>query len=521
MTRTRRFLGGVWFGYLNQVVVTIAGLWLTPFFLRNLGSHEYGLWFVGAQILGYLMLMDLGVTALLPRETAFATGRGGGSWQTAGELQGLVGRTTRIVLWQTPVVGLVAAAIWLSFSAGWAELRIPIGVVMAAFVLLFPLRICQAVLQGLQDLAFLGRVQLASWLIGTVLSVALVRSGAGLYGLAIGWAATQLASAVLCAYRLRKRYPGVLPIPPPRLSLTGARTYLRSSLWVSVAQVAQVLLNGTDLLIIAKLVGPAFVVMYVCTGKLITVLANQPQLIMQAALPGMSEIRASESRARLLRVSMALTQAMLLLSGLVVCVVLAVNRGFVGWWVGEAQYGGFTLSLLLLVSMLLRHWNTTAVYTNFCFGHERRISVTTLLDGVVTVAASVVLIQRLGLPGAPLASILGVCLVSLPANLWVSARESRTSFLGLVKPLWPWFWRFTLVGSVAAWIGIVRPPVGVLATILASLVLVGVYSVVMIPVAVVGPLGSYLRPRLKSLGESLRRRKGGPAYPSAGWTDGV
>src|SRR2546423_9450555 len=40
----------------------------------------------------------------------------------------------------------------------------------------------------------------------------------------------------------------------------------------------------------------------------------------------------------------------LLLSGAVLCVVLVVNRGFVGWWVGAEQFGGFTLTLRLLRS---------------------------------------------------------------------------------------------------------------------------------------------------------------------------
>ena len=49
---------------------------------------------------------------------------------------------------------------------------------------------------------------------------------------------------------------------------------LGRSAWVSLAQIAQVFLNGTDVLIIGKLLGPAAVVPYSCTSKLVTVLAN-------------------------------------------------------------------------------------------------------------------------------------------------------------------------------------------------------------------------------------------------------
>ena len=54
-----------------------------------------------------------------------------------------------------------------------------------------------------------------------------------------------------------------------------AKGYVARSLWVAVSQTAQVLLNGTDVMIIGALLGPAAVVPYACTGKLIA-RAGQP-----------------------------------------------------------------------------------------------------------------------------------------------------------------------------------------------------------------------------------------------------
>ena len=91
MTRTQRFLGGFTVGYVHMAVATAVGLWLTPFLLARLGATTYGLWLVGTQVIAYLLLMDLGVVALLPRETAYVTGRTGRS--DAPELRNLVERT--------------------------------------------------------------------------------------------------------------------------------------------------------------------------------------------------------------------------------------------------------------------------------------------------------------------------------------------------------------------------------------------------------------------------------------------
>jgi O-antigen/teichoic acid export membrane protein len=502
MTRTIRFLGGVWLGYLYQALVMLAGFWLTPFLLHHLGQNDYGLWLVALQILSYLMLADFGVVALLPRETAYAVGRAG-SVENASELTLLVGQAGRVVLYQTPVVALASILVWICMPAAWHALQPALAIILVTLILGFPLRIFRAVLEGLQELVFLGRIRIWTWFIGTAATIGLVWLNFGLYSLAIGWAMTQLGLALGCFYRLRSKHLHMLPSSLPDLPPGEVFSFLGRGFWVSIAQVAQVLLSGTDILILGRMLGPSSVVPYSCTGKLANVLANQPQLLMDAALPGLSEMKVADSRQSLFRVSTALNLAMLMLSGAVVCVFLTINKGFVGWWVGPDQYAGFTLSWLIAMNMLLRHWNLTAVYTIFCFGYERHISLTTFIDGFVTVVSSVVLVKFLGLIGAPLGSILGVSLVSLPRNLSALAKETGVSILTLAASLWPWFWRFFIVALAgSALVKLWEPHLSLL-----PLVAVGVslaYVAMMIPVAIHSPLWVYIAPRINGFCRKVR-----------------
>ena len=177
-SRLRRFLGGLGFGYVHTFLTVVIGLWLTPFLLRQLGTHDYGLWLLGAQVLIYLALLDLGIVQLLPRDVAMAAGRGTGDHS---DVQAIVGRTARLVLWQLPVVAVVSGlVIWL-IPSGWSALRWPLALVALAFVVTFPFRVFTAVLQGLQDLTFLGGLQLAAWFGGTVATLAGIAAGLGLY----------------------------------------------------------------------------------------------------------------------------------------------------------------------------------------------------------------------------------------------------------------------------------------------------------------------------------------------------
>src|SRR5689334_23686961 len=105
-SRLRRFATGLGIGYVHTVATIVVGLWLTPFLLRHLGSHDYGLWLLAGQVLVYLALLDLGVVALIPREIAGAVG-------TAGDVhckqRRLIGETIRLIVWQMPFVVLAGA----------------------------------------------------------------------------------------------------------------------------------------------------------------------------------------------------------------------------------------------------------------------------------------------------------------------------------------------------------------------------------------------------------------------------
>ncbi|HLG54690.1 MAG TPA: oligosaccharide flippase family protein [Vicinamibacterales bacterium] len=490
--RLRRFIGGLGLGYLQMFVTVAVGLWLTPYLLRHLGSHDYGLWLLGAQVLVYLALMDLGVVQLVPREIAIAAGRANGDHA---ELQALVGQTARLVLWQLlPVAVAGCLIVWL-IPVEWAPLRWPMAIVVLTFVVTFPLRVFGAVLQGVQDLAFLGGVQLASWAAGAAMTVAGIAAGLGLYSLALGWVTTQLMSAILAWRRLATVYAYVLPAHLPSLSFSVARHQIGRGAWISVNQVAQVLLGGTDLVVVGKLLGPEAVVPYACTGKLLTMLANQPQMFMQMALPALSEMRTAASRERLFDVSRSMAQVMLLLSGAIVVVVLAVNGPFVSWWVGESRFGGMGLTALLLVSMLVRHVNLTLVYTLFCFGHERRLAVTSVADGLVGLAVMVILVPLLGLYGAVLGSLLSSCLVSVPANLRALAREEGGSRAAFLRPLGPWLARFVaMVAGISVLMSFwtVR---GVWAFVPLAAAVGAAYMAVMLPVLKTPPLGPMLAER--------------------------
>lgn len=492
--RTTRFLGGLATGYLNQVLVLVVGLWLTPFLLRHLGTTEFGLWVICLQLLGWLMLLDVGTVALLPRELATALGLKSGQQAAVDR----VGHALRLTVFQSLVLGVAAAALWLLLPADWDGARPALRPVLVALVCLYPLRVFPSVLQGAQDLSFLGLCQLVAWGLGTAVTVGAVLLGQGVVSLAWGWIAQQLLVGVLAGLRVVSRHRRLLA--PPHASLTWplAWGWVRRGLWVSVNQIAVLLVSGADVLLVGKLMGVEAAVVYTCTGKLVTILVNFPRSLLDTALPGLSQMRVSEGTERLVAAFTSLTQAVLLFSGAIAVVILGVNQGFVGWWVGSDKYAGFAPTACFVLNMMLRHWTGALGLASFCFGDERRIAVYALLDGLVSTLVAILLIPRVGFVGGPLALLIGVSVTSLPSHLFALRDHMKVGVSTLVLQLAPWAARVGAIALFATWVSR-QASRGFLAVALVAAAVGSLYVLVEMPVALRPPLGSYVRPRLTSL----------------------
>ena len=497
VSRSRQFLSGLTLNYGYQALLMVAGIWLTPFFLGRIGQSSYGLWLIGAQLLSYLTLTDFGVVALLPLETAYATGRSGPG--KLDEVTEIVGQTARLVLYQLPVVAAVAFAMWLTIPPEWSNLRGPLAVVLIGFTVAFPLRLFPALLVGLQDLSFTSSLQVVNWALSTAVSVSMVMAGFSIYALAIGWVVSQTALTPLFVYRLWTRYPGVLPRRFPPLSRSRAWTQLSKGFWINVAQIAELLMSNTDLLIIGRVLGPAAVVRYACTAKLVGVMANQANILMHTATPGLCELKSGGSREKLFQVLVALSNGVLTYSGLVFCLVLIVNKWFVTWWVTAGEYGGLLLTAMILLNVIFGHWQMTVAYSVFCFGHQRRISLTNLGNGLVTAGAALGLTMLLGPIGVPLGSLAGTLLVGLPLNLVVVARDIGVTVPHLVTAMvGQWSWRFLLVSAAVCAVALRWSPKDMLEAAAAAATVATLYALVMFPNVMRSPLGDYVRPLLIS-----------------------
>ena len=510
VSRSRSFLGGALFAYIYQASLMLVALWLTPFYIHTLGQRDYGIWLVGLQVLNFLLLCDFGIIVVTPRDIAHACGveqaEPGSGTVESGEVARVVGQTLKVVLVQTGLVAVAAAALFLLRPVHDVALRGPIGIILAVFVLSYPLRMFPAVLQGLQDLKFLGQLRLILWAVSTALIVVLLVLGARFYALAWGWCLQQVGHDFVAFLRLRRTRPDLLSAEVWRQAGPLRWRWFTRGFWVNVTQIATALSAGSDLLIVGRALSAATVVVYSSTSKLIAVLQNQPQILASVALPGLSHMKKSESRDRTLLATTSLTQGMLLVAGAVFCIILAVNQQFVTLWLGPRFFGGLELTVVLLATFLLRQLDYTLAVTLFAFGHEKLISIRALADGALSVAVAFTLVGRFGMPGVALGFLCGVACISLPADIILLTRTLQVSAWELSRPYFPYLWRIAVVGGIALalrnWLG--APTLLHVAITTSAVALL--YLLLVLPYVWSTPLRGYIEDAVAAFTSTMRAR---------------
>ncbi len=498
MSRARRIFAAFGIGLVNQALSAVGGLWLTRFAIHRIGPHDYGLWVIAGQVLAYVALLDLGVTALLPRDVSGIVGKPVDRETRDTELRELVERSVSLVLLLVPLIALASFALVMSLPAEWVELRWPLAINLSLFALFYPLRVIAPVLNGLQELAYVGWTQAAAWAATAAATVVLILLGFGLKALAVAGAAGQIVAATAGFVRMASRHPAILPRRIRWASRDVIRRHMAPGVWVSLSQVAHLLIYATDILVVGRILGPEGALRFSFTDKTENLLCNVPFSISNLAGPAIGELKGAGRKEELARVVGVLAAAILILSGAIVLAVLETNRVFVRTWIGEQYFGGMTLTAVILANMMARHWQFPYGVAIFYYSADqlRNLTLMQIADGLVSLGLSITLVHRMGIVGAPLGSLIAVLVTQWPASVLILARVSKTSVWSTLSPVMPWLVRFIPLAMVAGIAGVLLGGRSLVVVSGVGAVIGLVYIVVMLPLLRRPPLDVYAQPFL-------------------------
>ena len=393
---------------------------LFPLTIRAIGIRDFGLWLVSGEVLGYLLLSDLGVFAVLPWLVA---GRDG-----AGDRAGIA----RLIA-DASVVGIVMAGLLAAAAVSLGALD-PLAVgldpsdwnrVRAALITMLGLSAAGAlvrpfpsVIAGLQDAVFAGWVAVAQSVLTIGLTIGLVLVGGyGLIGLAVAAAAPPLLGGGAAAVRTLLSHGSVLRWLRP--SPAGGWHLVREGFGPWLAGFGVRLLNGSTSLILAGLGRTDEATLYAATGKVGQLLQNIAWIMPDSGLIGLSQIRASGDPQRTRRAALSLLMMYLMPSAFMAFAVLAVNPAFVAAWAGPDLYAGHAVNAVLALGLISGAAVTGLFKVVGAVGYRPAIGFATLAFGGLASVLSLGLGRAGDLAWVAAGPVVAALLFAIPVGLWL------------------------------------------------------------------------------------------------------
>lgn len=432
----------------RHLVSALVGFVLIPMFTRYLGAEQYGVWVLAQSVVGYLNLMEFGLTTTLIRHLAAAKATGDYTQanRILGQLAtmmwavgGLITLVTIIGTLLLPYLFKLSPEQAILFQ--WAFLLIGIQAALGVIT-----NIWEGAMSAAEDYHILNGLYIFAALARFAYSVILLKLGYGLLALLSAQFVVIGIVWLLDHLYMKWRYPQ-LSFRPRWYGWREAKPLAKFSTAVFVSHIAGLLANDTDKVIAGAMLGPTAVAIYQVGYKLYdlarTVFANSISVLMPTA----AALAAQGDHERLRQMICQVSAAMVALLSAIYMPFILYGKDFIQLWVGPK----FTLSATVLT------WLSIAILSG---AHNRVLGAVfwgtgdwwvntypSVIYALANVAISILLCWKWGLVGIAA----GTTLTAIPSVLWLTwyamkrFRLSPWDLLGRV-------WAGALLGMAFGWL---------------------------------------------------------------------
>lgn len=443
------------FQYVQLLLALVTGVVLFPLTIRAVGVHDFGLWLATGEVVGYLLLGDLGVFAVLPWLIAARDG--------AGEKAGIARLTAdglALGVLMACLLTAAAAGVWTLNPvavglnpAVWGTVREALVVMLGLSAAGAVLRPFPAILAGLQDAVFVGSIGIAQTALTVALTVGLVLSwGFGLMGLAVATALPPVLGGLAAAARVvvAHRYALRLPRPSP----AGGWHLVREGFGPWLAGFGVRLLNGSTSLILVGLGRTAEATLFAATGKVAQLLQNVAWILPDSGLIGLSQVRGTGNSEHTRRTVLSLIVMYLLMSGFMAFAVLAANPAIVRVWLGSDLYAGVAVNAVIALNLIFGAAVTGLFKVVATAAYRPTVGFATLVFGGLGAVLSFGLGREGGLAWVAAGPLVAAVVFAVPVGLYLIPKVYPLTSRQVAAWWFAWAARSAPFLTVAAIVGV-------------------------------------------------------------------
>ncbi len=425
-----RITAGVVASYANTGVGMVTNFVAIPIYLKYLGREDYGLWMTISGVLIYLGFLNFGITQSTENHFGAAVVRKNEKEQNEVLATGfwwyfaIVSAAILVLLAVEPLLPLKLLV------KGTSDLtqKTPLvfAVAAASYLIELPFRIFPGCLRNVDKIDVQQWLGAAQSILKVIVSFVWLSLGGSIVGLIVVIAATNIAT-YYCSYQVLRR-----ELPHLSLSLrhfNGAlrRDMVGPSLYFFLLQVSGAICVSTDAIVISSRLGTDQVTPYAIAQRIgllavtvVTTISTSfgPSFLRAYSTGKIGELRMLFKRA--MRISIVVGTAL-------TAVLLVAGPWMIRMWVKEENYVGFfAYSMILgfvLAQMVLNPCDRLLTIT----GNHRTYAVFALIEALLNLGLSIMLVDRYGVVGVVLGTLIARVFVASPVMLWQSLRLLKTN----------------------------------------------------------------------------------------------
>ncbi len=429
MSRTKSFIRGFASTTAQKILTKLIGLIVTPIVLSYLDKTEYGIWVIIGSVLGYMGLMDFGITGA----TSAIVAKNNTS-QKETHINTIINNAFALQV----LIGLLIVVFGLLFSfyfptmfnmGNYDKEDAWLVFVMAiiGYGISFPPKSLKGLIRARQMISLAVWLEFSLFIVVTALNLYLLSFHFGLLALPIGTIVVRLLAYPVYIHFAKKAYPQ-LHFDFCLIKLKHMKEIFGVSAYWFVGMIAAMVIYSTDTILIGIFMSTAMVTMYALTFRLSEVIREFIYSINFTLMPGMGQIMGSGNKNKAREVYLKSQPIILSLAAVGGVFIYLFNQAFVGFWVGDGYFAGQTLSLIfgaILFTSVVFHASSLVISADLKI---KRVTAIRIIEAIINIVLSIWLIQSYELNGVALATLMAAILTSFWYVPFITMKHLDISF---------------------------------------------------------------------------------------------
>lgn len=398
---------------------------MAPILIRNLGNYDYGLWEMFGAILGYMGMLDLGLSPAVNRYAAKHYGDGDKISQQN------VFNSALVFMVLIGFLLAVAFCLWAIFFPNVianveSNDQVKYTILLLAFsvqlLIFFPGRVAESYLEGFQRYHIKNVIIIVNSLIGTFILYNYISPQNGLILLAcvnvIGGSVKYIIYMYMITvprivgvkYKLSDFSPNKLK----ELLIFGSKSLIQG--------IATRIETSTDSLVIGAFLGPGYVPFYSIVANLVQYVRSLAATVCHVFLPVFSTMESAQDQSKVVRLYIEASKYVI---AFVICLsagILIYGQAFISIWIGPEFADSFLLFALIVSFVCLSLLNPLSGRYLVAYGKHGILARVGLLSAISNILLSCILVQHFGIEGVAAGSLIPT-LITAPYLLRFCCKE--------------------------------------------------------------------------------------------------